>query len=696
MGLVLLLVFYGSATIYDARTAAGGVLELDDLSAHPARLQGEWEFYWRQLLTPEDFQRPDAPQAEYYISLPRSWKGYVWEGEALPSEGYATFRLRLQISERDVGKTLALRIPSIFHAYKLWIDGKLSAEVGQVGPDKNSTVPRLATRFVAFQPQTEQVELVMQVANFHHVRGGVTKHIEIGDRETLWRKTVFKYAAELFMTASLLIIGIYHLLLYILRRKDKAFLYFGLVTTGWSLRSLVVGELLLTQMFPDFPWELQLKLEYLALYIGIFLFTMYFYHLFKEETPRWFRVTSGVLALAFSFLVVVAPAKIFSQTLALYELGIAGQLLFYVYALLLARKRRKEGAVVFLIVVAILGLTAVNDFLYFSEKVLFGTFSVLGMFVFTFAQMYMLSSRFVKAESELEQTARQLAATNERLVELNKNLEHIVQERTRELQDANEQLRQAYDRLLQAEEGRRKLLSYISHDLKAPLSTMLGYVEVVQDNIRPEKNPIYLKYVHERILWLHRMIDDLSFLSHLEIQQVPFTMYQLSLETYLHDFWQKFEPVIRESGLRSDLKMPVPDVAQPAPQVWADPVRLEQALSNLLSNALKFTPRGGTISLSLTYRELNDGPHAVIGLADPGIGIQPDRLEKIFERNYKRYPSGYEAKSAGSGLGLAITREIVETHKGKVWAESNGVDGSTFFIALPLISQGALPEKTEQ
>ena len=64
---------------------------------------------------------------------------------------------------------------------------------------------------------------------------------------------------------------------------------------------------------------------------------MYFYHLFKEETPRWFRIASGVLALAFSFLVVIAPAKIFSQTLTLYEFVVAGQLLFYVYALILAR-----------------------------------------------------------------------------------------------------------------------------------------------------------------------------------------------------------------------------------------------------------------------------------------------------------------------------------------------------------------------
>lgn len=489
MAIVLLGVLNGCAPLTEQPMAKGGVLALDDLSEKPATLQGEWEFYWQQLLTPEDFRNGRAPPPEHFISLPRSWNGYVWEGQTLSSDGYATFRLILQLDPQDIGQRFALRMPTIFHSYKLWIDGHLSAEAGRVGTDKPSTVPSLATRFVPFQPQTDQVEIMIQVANFHHARGGITKPIEIGDRETLWKKTIFKYVAELFMTSSLLIIGLYHLLLYLKRRKDKAPLYFGLFTVGWSVRSLVVGELLMTQMFPEFPWELQLKIEYLVLYGGMFIFTMYFFHLFHEETPRWLRTASGVLAVAFSLLVMVAPAKVYSKTLIAYEMIVAGHLCFFVYAMFLATKRRKEGAVVFFIASVILAMTALNDFLYYSGRVLVGSFSVLGILIFTFAQMHLLSSRFARAEADVEQVAQQLAATNQRLVELNKNLERIVQERTRELKMANEQLRQAYDRLLAAEEGRKKLLAYITHDLKGPLSTMLGYVEAVQDNIKPEKKP---------------------------------------------------------------------------------------------------------------------------------------------------------------------------------------------------------------
>lgn len=671
--------------------ATSGVLQLDHLSTKPATLRGEWEFYWEQLLTPADFQDGRSPPNKHLIHLPRSWKGYVWEGQALPSDGYATFRLILKLHPQDVGRQIALRMPTIFHAYKLWIDGHLLAEVGQVGTDKDSTVPRLVTRFVTFQPTADEAEIVIQVANFHHAMGGITKYIEIGDRDALWKKTILKYIVELFLTSSLFIIGVYHLLLYLQRRKDKAPLFFGLFTLGWSLRSLVVGELLLTQMFPEFPWELQLKIEYLVFYGGLFFFTMYFDSLFKEETPRWLRTVAGTGAFVFSLLVIVTPAKMYSQTLVAYELIVTGHMFIFVHALLLAIKRRKEGGVVFFVVSMILAAAVLNDFLYYNGWVLFGSFSVLGLFIFTFAQMYLLSSRFVRAEADVEKTAQQLAVANNKLLELNENLEHIVHERTHELKLANDQLRQAYDRLLNAESGRKKLLSYISHDLRAPLSSMLGYVEAVQDNIRPEKNAMYLKYVHDRIVWLTRMIEDLSFLSHLEMHQVPFEMQRLSIEAFVRDFWAKFEPVIREAGLNSKLQISPPS-GNAVPRVLADPVRIEQGLSNLLSNALKFTPQGDTITLSLSYREIDGRPHAVIGLADTGIGIPPEHLEQIFERYYKHYPSGFDKQNTGSGLGLAITKEIIDVHQGKIWAESTGTNGSTFFVALPLMAE----EKQEE
>ena len=233
-----------------------GILDLTQVhvSENPLKLKGEWAFYWQELLSPEDIQIRLARDGNHdrWISIPGSWLGYRLDGQQLNGTGFATFRVVIELSEQDRNERLALRLPTIFHAYKLWVNGELLAEVGVVGQDKSSVTPHLATKLVFFQPENDTVELVMQVANFHHKRGGITKYIELGGSDVLTVRTNLKIAAEMFITASLLVIGVYHLLLFVLRRKDRAPLYFGLFTVLFGIRSLLVGELLLTQLWPAF------------------------------------------------------------------------------------------------------------------------------------------------------------------------------------------------------------------------------------------------------------------------------------------------------------------------------------------------------------------------------------------------------------------------------------------------------------
>lgn len=95
---------------------------------------------------------------ERYINIPGSWLGYPLDGQVLKGEGYATFRLVIRLSEQDSQERLALRLPTIFHAYKLWVNGELLSEVGVVDQDKEGMTPSLATRLVFFQPEGDTVE----------------------------------------------------------------------------------------------------------------------------------------------------------------------------------------------------------------------------------------------------------------------------------------------------------------------------------------------------------------------------------------------------------------------------------------------------------------------------------------------------------------------------------------------------------
>ncbi|WP_042200862.1 ATP-binding protein [Paenibacillus camerounensis] len=705
---IAVAVIIGLAASYAILSAPSGTPKLHseqgflDLTQHsiskqPVKLQGEWAFYWQELLSPEDIHNRLAGRqtADRYINIPQSWLGYRLEGQALSGEGYATFRLVIRLSGQDRNEQLALELPSIFHAYRLWVNGKLLEEVGVVGEDKSSMTPRLATKLVFFQPENDTVELVMQVSNFHHKRGGITKEIGLGGSNVLAARAKLKVASEMFITASLLVVGLYNMMLFVLRRKDRAPLYFGLFTVLFGIRSLLNGELLLTQWFPHFPWELQFKLEYLTLCLGGYIITKYFECIFPNYVSRWFRLSTRIATGALCLVVVLAPALLYSKMLVLIGVIVVLQMAYLMVGLAAAAMRRMEGALIFLLVSVVALVTVINDFLYFNEWSIIGNTSPFGLMIFTIAQLVLLSSRFTRAATNEERITRELQEANNKLTEMNSSLEQIVLYRTQALSAAHGDLRMSYERLLQSEQGRKKLLAYITHDLRMPLSSMLGYVEAVMDMVKPERNEQYLKYIRDNTIRINRMIGELSFLSHLETGQVAYQMEPVRVMDFLRGFFEQYELVVRDTGLdflldnghTEEIGSTENDHKPDSPVVRMDAQRLEQALFNLVSNAMKFTSSGGLVRLALTVDEAKETEArcAIISIQDSGTGIPPEQLEQIFDRNYRVDLPGMDKGVEGSGLGLAICREIVQSHGGTVWAESDGKTGSIFYVALPCI-----------
>jgi len=666
-----------------------GTLDLSDIriSETPVKLTGEWAFYWHELLEPDDIHTREAEKhdQERWIDLPRSWLGYALDDQKLGSTGYATYRLNIRLADEESHERLALRMPSIFQSYRLWINGELLAAIGEVGESGESVTPRLATKLVFFQPESDTVELVMQVANFHHHRGGITKFIELGGSDRMAFRTNLKIACEMFITASLMMIGLYHLLLFFLRRKDKAPLYFGLLTFSLSIRSLLVGEIILTMIWPACPWELQFKIEYLILSSCGYLTTRYARCIFPLIVPRWFLRSSEAATGLLCALVILTPALIYTKALPIIGVVVVTHMVYLMAGLVLAFRSRLEGARIFLWVSVITLVTVINDFLYYSELSPVGNTSPLGLLVFTIAQMTLISARFTRTAANEERIARELQEANAMLTGMNTNLEKLVQERTQALSVAHEDLRTSYDKLLQSEQGRKKLLAYITHDLRMPLSSMLGYVEAVRDMVKPERNEQYLRYIRDNTIRIHRMIEELSFLSHLETGQISYRMEKVRVARFLRDFHGQYELVVRDAGLDFVLDCGEEAPGGHAPVVEMDVQRLEQALFNLVSNAMKFTASGGSIRLTLRIEEVRGTRYAVVGVEDTGIGIPPDQLERIFERNYRYDRPGSENGPTGNGLGLAICREIVIASGGTIRAESDGVMGASFMISLPCV-----------
>ncbi|RXZ77539.1 hypothetical protein EBB07_30820 [Paenibacillaceae bacterium] len=487
----------------------------------------------------------------------------------------------------------------------------------------------------------------------------------------------------MFITASLLVIGVYHLLLFILRRKDRAPLYFGLFTLLFGIRSLLDGKLLITQLWPAIPWELQFKIEYLILCSSGYIITIYFDSIFPNYVSRWFHIGTRIVTGAFCIFVVVTPALIYTQSLPMIGVMIVLHIVYLIVGLFIAAKRRMEGVLIFLFVSVVALVTVINDFLYYNEWSPIENTFPLGLLVFTIAQMILLSSRFTRAASNEERIAWELQDANNKLTDMNMNLERTVQERTQALSAAHDDLRTSYDHLLHSEQGRKELLAYITHDLRMPLSNMLGYVEAVQDRVKPERNEQYLKYIRDNTIRINRMIEELSFLSHLETGQISYRMEPVHASHFLRGFFKQYVLVVRDAGL--DFMLDIGDAEDQRPNlpvVKMDAQRLEQVLFNLVSNAMKFTSKGGLVRIALAVDEVNHTRYAIISVQDSGAGIPPDQLEQIFDRNYRYVRPGV---GEGSGLGLAICREIVQAHGGKIRAASDGKTGAIFYVSLPCI-----------
>jgi len=266
-----------------------------------------------------------------------------------------------------------------------------------------------------------------------------------------------------------------------------------------------------------------------------------------------------------------------------------------------------------------------------------------------------------------------MAAVNARLYSEVQAYSHAMEEkvaqRTSELEKANA-------RLLELDRLKSDFLSTVSHELRTPLTSIRSFSEILlrYDVDNTEKRKQFVSIIHNEAERLTRMIDDLLDLSKIEAGRLELTPEALELEPVFSRACGTTHPLCTEKEIQM-----VSEIEPALPPVYADADWLHQVLTNLLFNAVKFSPKGGTIRLNA--RE-NEG-FARISVTDEGPGIPSDQLEQIFER-FHQVRDPQKANLLGTGLGLTISRELVEKLGGRIWVESEPGVGATFLFTVPL------------
>lgn len=316
-----------------------------------------------------------------------------------------------------------------------------------------------------------------------------------------------------------------------------------------------------------------------------------------------------------------------------------------------------------------------EKFIIFLLVVFLITFVVVNAFM-----SYLLSKRIIRPLSLLK-TAVEDISKGDLSLEIIEVGDQEIKDLCADFEKMRIQLKDSIRLKKKYDDNRTMLVSSISHDLKTPITSIKGYVKGILDGVAntPEKTERYLKTVYSKAEQMDVMINDLLLYSKLDLSQLPFNFEKTDIIDY-------FNYCINESALeleKANIKISLQNDLKTSKYVKIDRERLMRVILNIIDNSRKYMDnQQGEITIML--RETNSS--IIIEIRDNGSGIDKNDVNKIFDRFYRADSARSEAN--GSGLGLAIAKQIVEGHRGTIWAVSHGTQGTSILISFGKISEG--------
>ncbi len=292
-----------------------GWFDFSDISDKSYPLTGKWEFYWDTLLIPgsEKFKNPKD-----FIKVNSVWNNHKINGQKLPGDGVATYHLKIIVPSKG---DYAIKFHQILSAYKVFINGKEICEVGKVSKNKSQYKGVVRTNIVNFHTDKDTIDLVVQVANYSHLFGGIQEPVYFGRSNVIAAQTTEKILFLFLKTGAEIIFALYFFFSFFFRQKDLSYIFFSLAIFITVIFDLVNNEMAILQFIPNMPFEIEKKIDFFSNYFRLTLFTLFLWYSFKEYkifnklTFYLISLISGVL----SILILVTPCKVYSTTLIPFE-----------------------------------------------------------------------------------------------------------------------------------------------------------------------------------------------------------------------------------------------------------------------------------------------------------------------------------------------------------------------------------------
>ena len=609
-----------------------------DLSAHSfdknevVALDGEWAFYWNQLLSPSS---ANSYQNFDLIEFTTLWNSV----DSLSSIGIATYRAEIYLPEDY--PPLALDIPDFYSSYLLYLNGKEISRNGAPAYTKEAYTPYWLPKIVSLgEIQSDTLELVLQVANFDHQKGGAYLPIKIGTAEKLYNSRSIEYGYAFLLTGALLMGGLFFFGLYLFGRHENTILFFSLFCIVYSYRIIGFGSYPLHFLIQDLPWIATLKLEYITLFLSGYLFGIYTFNLYPKETSKKLIYFFSGISILFVGISLFLPPRIFTYLVTPYFVVLIAYIFyaFYVYTKAAINKSIGAGfALASTGVVFIVFLFQIMVYFGIFEEILLLNF--LGYLSFFFFQSLILSFRFA------------------------------------------ESLKIAKIQAEESSKAKSQFLSTMSHEIRTPLNAVIGLSGLLSDSELNEKQKEFsqtIKTSGESLLSIINNILDYSKIEsgNLELEESEFNLREVIENVFDLTFSANSK---KELELIYQLQNDVPDF------IIGDSIRLQQVLINLTTNAIKFTESGEILIKVRVLERKSNRITLEFEVSDTGIGIPEDRMNRLFQ-SFSQVDASSTRKYGGTGLGLVISKRLVEFMGGSISVTSAINHGSTFTFSIKAIS----------
>ena len=611
---------------------AGGVLDLRETALDKNSLyglNGEWEFYWEKLLTPQSYLEEKGQESGILVSIPSYFSNYQIEGESLPGVGYGTYCLTILLPENNQS-ALCFDIPIFDVAFNFYLNERLIESNGTVGTSKGEEKPWYEPSSFCYVPRTDTLQLLIQVSNFHHRRGGFWKSIFIGGSdkvlERMERRRMYNYS-----TIGVLFFFIFFFIIFwLFSRRQTIMLLFALTALGILIRSVNTG-LYFSNSFAFTSWTWQIRMEYFGSFMAHIFGMIFLHRIFPARYMNpVIRVNTVLFSLA-SISLFILPVHMFSYEMLFFQPLILLFLGHYLVVSLVGIFRKKIMDAIFFISLAFFIYTLVNDIMLANSAgaIHSNYLSQISFQLFIFAMAVLIIMQWVRNY-------------NERL-----HLESSLR-------------------------FKNKVLSIIAHDLKNPVASVAQFSDLLATKPELAGKKHILTSLQESSQAAVTLLDNLLYWGRSQADELRVSLTNFDVKKLVREV----ESLFLHMATQKEIKFTV-DVTSGI-SAYADRALVNIVVRNLVSNAIKFTPRDGSIHIKVEP----EGKDIWFSVIDTGVGIKPEILEQFTSQGHLDSSTGTELE-IGTGLGLQLVNDLIERNGGILKIESQPDKGSTFTFTIP-------------